>query len=360
MFYLIFIFFAMMSFLINAMEEECQSPSDFSQVCASDIVFPTYVHKWPHPGFYANEEQKKCYANGADKYDQEDAIKLKTAIELMHDFLPEKKLAFFSSQDWEMAIRNFNNLYLTGQAKGLCYRKKNIYIFDNKGGPKPEDLRGHIDQDMLIKGTEEEKIIWKQFYKKLSNPTFNYKIKDAKEEERALLKKYLHIPSKPEEIASEMEAFYKELTQLVQNNGSVFYVTAFIGTKLAEIFPFKSGNGVTTRYFFNLALLAQRKKPIVFFDGQSYVNALRCKEDSLATLKNYLKDQYKLMLERERNHYFENPTFCKICFKAAWQSCSKCNAIFYCSKECQTENWKEHKQTCCIKIDPSTDINEMD
>jgi positive regulator of sigma E activity len=26
--------------------------------------------------------------------------------------------------------------------------------------------------------------------------------------------------------------------------------------------------------------------------------------------------------------------------------CSKCKAIKYCGKECQNEDWKEHKQTC--------------
>ncbi|KAJ7251586.1 hypothetical protein C8J57DRAFT_1352125, partial [Mycena rebaudengoi] len=45
-------------------------------------------------------------------------------------------------------------------------------------------------------------------------------------------------------------------------------------------------------------------------------------------------------------------TFCSACFKSdevlgrPLRRCGKCHIVSYCSKECQTPNWPEHKQTC--------------
>ncbi|KAJ7251866.1 hypothetical protein C8J57DRAFT_1351644 [Mycena rebaudengoi] len=44
--------------------------------------------------------------------------------------------------------------------------------------------------------------------------------------------------------------------------------------------------------------------------------------------------------------------FCSACFKSdevlgrPLRRCGKCHIVSYCSKECQTKNWPEHKQTC--------------
>jgi hypothetical protein len=34
------------------------------------------------------------------------------------------------------------------------------------------------------------------------------------------------------------------------------------------------------------------------------------------------------------------------CGKSGNKRCARCQTTFYCSKECQTSHWKEHKQTC--------------
>lgn len=37
---------------------------------------------------------------------------------------------------------------------------------------------------------------------------------------------------------------------------------------------------------------------------------------------------------------------CPVCRKRATKACTGCDAISYCSKECQVENWPDHKKTC--------------
>lgn len=38
---------------------------------------------------------------------------------------------------------------------------------------------------------------------------------------------------------------------------------------------------------------------------------------------------------------------CEVCEKKGkWQCCGKCKGVFYCSKECQTLDWSNHKLEC--------------
>jgi hypothetical protein len=41
---------------------------------------------------------------------------------------------------------------------------------------------------------------------------------------------------------------------------------------------------------------------------------------------------------------------CNVCGKVAYNVCSKCKLIFYCSKECQKIGWKTHKLVCIEKL----------
>ena len=45
----------------------------------------------------------------------------------------------------------------------------------------------------------------------------------------------------------------------------------------------------------------------------------------------------------------EDINLCAFCFKDEYNTklllCSTCNRVYYCSKECQRSDWKEHKQT---------------
>jgi hypothetical protein len=47
--------------------------------------------------------------------------------------------------------------------------------------------------------------------------------------------------------------------------------------------------------------------------------------------------------------------FCGTCSKYATLKCKKCESVYYCSKDCQKLNWKEHKILCCITLTKSDD-----
>ncbi len=42
---------------------------------------------------------------------------------------------------------------------------------------------------------------------------------------------------------------------------------------------------------------------------------------------------------------------CNVCKKDATKRCTKCWNVWYCSKECQAANWKEHKTHCKAHTD---------
>src|ERR1043165_7878559 len=37
---------------------------------------------------------------------------------------------------------------------------------------------------------------------------------------------------------------------------------------------------------------------------------------------------------------------CNVCQKPSKSQCGKCHQTYYCSKECQKKDWKEHKKSC--------------
>jgi hypothetical protein len=50
--------------------------------------------------------------------------------------------------------------------------------------------------------------------------------------------------------------------------------------------------------------------------------------------------------ETEQNDGSSERPKCKVCAKEAPQKCGKCKKVSYCSRQCQAEDWTEHKKTC--------------
>ena len=66
------------------------------------------------------------------------------------------------------------------------------------------------------------------------------------------------------------------------------------------------------------------------------------------TILNYspsLPIKYRVSRAVDEKGVFK-PGFCELCFKAATTNCSRCKKTFYCSREHQREDWKNHKKSC--------------
>lgn len=72
-----------------------------------------------------------------------------------------------------------------------------------------------------------------------------------------------------------------------------------------------------------------------FFNAE--VNNSKEELDSL--LKLYGSDVFE--------QFMDDPK-CAGCGEAATQRCSKCKSEWYCSRECQLKQWKQHKEMCGV------------
>lgn len=73
------------------------------------------------------------------------------------------------------------------------------------------------------------------------------------------------------------------------------------------------------------------------------------KQDDILALAKKLTNAYNTdYLESLEENSQEN--LCGNCNKKADKKCSKCEAVYYCSRNCQVENWPVHKSQCGNKI----------
>ncbi|KAF9194657.1 hypothetical protein BGZ51_008588 [Haplosporangium sp. Z 767] len=58
-------------------------------------------------------------------------------------------------------------------------------------------------------------------------------------------------------------------------------------------------------------------------------------------------------------HRTVTPKICNKCQKKATLRCAKCKQAFYCTRECQVDNWTDHKAPCRIltKVAPVTSLD---
>jgi hypothetical protein len=75
------------------------------------------------------------------------------------------------------------------------------------------------------------------------------------------------------------------------------------------------------------------------------------KEDMQSLLKLYGSDVF--------DQFMEDPK-CAGCGVVATQRCSKCKNEWYCSRECQLKQWKQHKAICKVYADLKEKDKEYD
>ena len=105
----------------------------------------------------------------------------------------------------------------------------------------------------------------------------------------------------------------------------------------------------------SLPVFVEDRKECVFFrekgakeyDGKITIEVKGCKESIKIVFfgdKASVKDDERIDGQRI---WFENKSKkCKICCKKASSCCSGCRYAYYCSRNCQVKNWKEHKEIC--------------
>ena len=99
----------------------------------------------------------------------------------------------------------------------------------------------------------------------------------------------------------------------------------------------------------NLALALKKAESVLRPEGISYVDYLIfCKK--MICINAPSKEEGKEILEEMyiRDLVCENKTCNKKYAEnlKTFKRCGKCKTIYYCSKECQTENWQDHKKLC--------------
>ena len=71
-------------------------------------------------------------------------------------------------------------------------------------------------------------------------------------------------------------------------------------------------------------------------------------------------EEKNVQKEDNKTRVFEIEDKCKICGKVAHNKCSKCKSAFYCSKDCQTLDWKKHKKMCKkLEKENAEDVKEF-
>lgn len=72
----------------------------------------------------------------------------------------------------------------------------------------------------------------------------------------------------------------------------------------------------------------------------------------MASNDQAIKEDMKRLAELYSNSTIEGLTDgfkCAKCSKEAFKRCSKCKNVWYCSRECQVADWKEHKPKCAVE-----------
>jgi hypothetical protein len=57
-------------------------------------------------------------------------------------------------------------------------------------------------------------------------------------------------------------------------------------------------------------------------------------------------DECKTGVKYIQQYYIEKRKICDFCKKQAFTKCSRCKQIYYCSSECQKNDWCKHKKLC--------------
>ena len=96
-------------------------------------------------------------------------------------------------------------------------------------------------------------------------------------------------------------------------------------------------------YRFNQEMMKEGLPPMPFGMSSTEMAGYMLKngEKMMKIKKKFFKREHL-----DPNTFEERPCTLASCTKMATKKCSRCKAVYYCSMECNTANWKVHKKDC--------------
>lgn len=169
------------------------------------------------------------------------------------------------------------------------------------------------------------------------------------EEDRLFLGRILDFKTHPTLIKHQLALFGQQTKEMIAGGENIVKVAALAHNAVCYVHPRYDGNGRSARLACNFLLVSHGLWPICNSPG--YYEAVT--EDMKCTVR---KDE---MMD-EDNPFGMNVInmitficafqFSKPCYECGTVRCTlmcgSCKYVNYCSKECQSKNWKDHKPFC--------------
>lgn len=146
------------------------------------------------------------------------------------------------------------------------------------------------------------------------------------------------------DISQNLFCFYNlkiRQEKLMKSSEKVIFVQGENGTfsELTDILPQDSIQGFQGFIYEKKDLITKTLDPIV--------NQLkRLQEIKYQTLICKHGLNCDLCSEYPIQSYIKNQKSCNVCMKNVTKLCGKCRSVYYCSKECQQDDWSQHKLKC--------------
>lgn len=244
------------------------------------------------------------------------------------------------------------------------------------------DVHGYDCLSYVNKLSEADQKVWNQFvalmekYSIQVDPATKYisskGYNELTDEMRMVIQKIgnMRVCVPPHEIETKVKALIIDIQDKLKKGIDPFRIAAIAHNQLVYIHPFYEGNGRTARLFIYTLLSQTGEKDLpIFFDDDEYTQQVHMSIDIFTTylkqsaLKAKMYNDYALLsiLENKKNAdtlkkvmdynrtYLTdyNQDMCFFCSKAgSLLKCGGCKQFSYCSKECQSKDWKGHKFVC--------------
>lgn len=89
------------------------------------------------------------------------------------------------------------------------------------------------------------------------------------------------------------------------------------------------------------------------YKNNDWVELSKYIKKNILTRENNINDEIKQMGDLYSEDYMADiidKPICNKCGKDAIKKCGRCKSVYYCSRECQVEDWKTHKPICDLFV----------